>query len=140
MNTIEKKIEWETGSGKKASVAIHLQTSKTAYCDGDEHELACCILNTTAEVAGMGTVGYIINRKPVTVAGTTYYATIGKLVIPASPLIKIDEALAEVYATPEWKANEAKEAARNADEAKFRQSSLYKANARTHKVLYVDMD
>jgi len=140
MNAIEKKIEWKTGSGKAAIVAISLQTSETAYCDGDEHELACCKLHTTAEVSGMGYVGFEISRKPVTVAGTTYHATIGKLVIPAAPLAEIDEALAEIYATPDWKAKEAAEAAKKVADAKFRQSSIGKANARTRQVLYGDKD
>ena len=106
MPAIEKKITWTTKSGKHVEVRISFATSRVADADGDRCEVPCCELHIAGEVQGMGVVGYAINRKPVQVAGTTYPATIGKLVIPAVQLAEIDAVMAEVYATPEWQANE----------------------------------
>ena len=80
MPAIEKKITWTTKSGKHVEVRISFATSRVADADGDRCEVPCCELHIAGEVQGMGVVGYAINRKPVQVAGTTYPATIGKLV------------------------------------------------------------
>ena len=109
MTTTTKKIEWTLTSGKKASVTIELQTTKTIDADGDKFDVKCCEMHILGEVQGLGTVGYTIARTPVTVAGTTYPATIGKLAIPADKLLEIDAAIAEIEATPEWRAKVAAE-------------------------------
>ena len=118
MNAIEKAIEWKTQSGKKAIVRLALQTSRIVDADGDRCEVACCELNIVAEVAGI-TEGYTISRRPITVAGTTYPATIGRLAIPAAQLAEIDSVLAEIHGTPEWQAHERAAAAANVTAARY---------------------
>ncbi len=106
MYAIDKKIEWTTGSGKQATVAIRLQTSRIVDADGDRCEVPCCDLSITADVAGMGIMSYGIDRLPATVAGVVYPARAGRLAIPAAQLAEIDAVLAGVYATPEWQAKQ----------------------------------
>ena len=118
MNAIEKAIEWKTQSGKKAIVRLALQTSRIVDADGDRCELACCELNIVAEVAGISE-GFTISRRPVTVAGTTYPATIGRLAIPAAQLAEIEAVLAEIHGTPDWQAHERAEAAANVAAARY---------------------
>jgi hypothetical protein len=114
MASSSKTIEWTLTSGKKAAVAIELQTTKTVDADGYKIDVKCCEMHITGSVEGRGTVGYTITRKPVTVGGTTYPATIGKLCIPAASLAEIDAAIAEIEATPEWRAKVAAEERREA--------------------------
>ena len=102
--TTTKKIEWTLTSGKKAAVTIELQTTRTIDADGDKFEVACCEMYITGQVDGVGDVGCKITRTPVAAGGTTYPATIGKLAIPADKLAEIDAAVAEIEATPEWRA------------------------------------
>ena len=109
MTTTTKKIEWTLTSGKKASVTIDHQTTRAIDADGDKIDVKCCEMHITGEVQGLGSVGYTITRRPVTVAGNTYPATIGKLAIPADKLAEIDAAIAEIEATPEWRAKVAAE-------------------------------
>ena len=102
--TTTKKIEWNLTSGKKASVTIDHQTTKSCDADGYKCEVACCEMYITGQVDGVGDVGCKITRTPVEAGGTTYPATIGKLAIPADKLAEIDAAVAEIEATPEWRA------------------------------------
>jgi len=118
MSRIEKKIAWTTKGGKPARITIQLETSKEVEADGDMCEVPCCELQIEAEVAGLPQIGPIA-RRSVTVAGDTYPATIGKLVIPAAQLAQVDTALSEIYATPEWQAKLAAEAADAAAEWKY---------------------
>ena len=124
MYAIEKKIEWSTTAGKKAVVAIRLQTRRAVSADGEMCEVACCDLGIVAEVEGHGITGYGIDHRPITVNGIIYPGRAGKLAIPAAQLQEIDATLAEVYATPEW---QAKVQAEKNQEAASREYDAYRA-------------
>ena len=96
---MKKEITWTTGTGKEAKVTVALRTERIIDADGDKVTVACCEMDITAEIDGMGHVGSGLPQKadhPIAVA------KIGKLGINADNLARINAAIAEIEATPEW--------------------------------------
>lgn len=119
---MEKKIEWTTKTGKKATVTVGLQTSKTVNLNGDVVTVQTCELYVSAEVDGLGVVG---SGEPVKVKHPVAVATIGKLALTAENLAAVEHAIDTVKNAPEWQAKEsidsaARESARRYDESTAR--------------------
>lgn len=107
MNGNIKKIEWNLQNGKKASVKIELVLSEKVWADGDEVTVPKCEMNISAEVEGMGCIGYGRPSAPVAAAKKVHPSAagmIGKLVILPENMAKISAAIAEIEARPEWQA------------------------------------
>jgi len=102
---MKKEITWITGTGKEAKVTVSLETEKTLWADGDEITVKCCEIKITAEVEGMGPIG---TGRPQSANHPQVVAKIGKLGIAAENLARINAAIAEVEATPEWAAKMAR--------------------------------
>ena len=97
---MKNEITWTTGTGKAARVEVELITSKVIDADGDKVTVACCEMEITAEIEGMGCVG---TGRPMTITPQQgCVAKIGKLGIRPENLAKINAAIAEIEATPEW--------------------------------------
>lgn len=99
---MKRLIEWQTKDGRKVTVTVELETNRTINADGDKITVPVCEMNITAEVEGMGVVG-MGGVQNVVVNTQGIVARIGKLAITADNLDRINEAIAEVEATPEWK-------------------------------------
>ena len=102
---IKKEIEWNLQNGKKASVKIELMLSERIWADGDEVIVPKCEINISANVEGMGCVGYGRPVEPVAAAKKAYpnaAGMIGKMVILPENMSKINAAIAELEARPEW--------------------------------------
>lgn len=97
---MKREITWTTGTGKEAKVTVALKTEKTIWADGDNVTVACCEMDITAEVDGLGCIGTGRPMKITPQQGCI--AKIGKLGISAENLNRINAAIAEVEATPEW--------------------------------------
>lgn len=96
---MKKEITWITGTGKEAKVTVALKTERIIDADGDKVTVACCEMDITAEIEGMGIVG---SGRPQKADHPVAVAKIGKLGINADNLARINAAIAEVEATPEW--------------------------------------
>jgi hypothetical protein len=110
---MEKRIEWKTSTGKKASVEVSLVLEERINADGDIVTVPACDMRITAEVEGMGTVGCGHPSNPVPAVKKQYpqvVGTIGKLAIMAPQMDQIKAAIAEFEATPEWQAKMKKRA------------------------------
>lgn len=97
---MKREITWITGTGKEAKVTVALKTERIIDADGDKVTVACCEMDITAEIEGMGFVGSGRPQKITPQQGCI--ARIGKLGINADNLARINAAIAEVEATPEW--------------------------------------
>jgi hypothetical protein len=103
---MKKEITWTTNTGKAVKVIVGLITSKVIDADGDKVTVACCEMEIIAEIDGMGCVG---TGRPQTITPQQgYIAKIGKLGIRPENLTKINAAIAEIEATPEWVAKVAR--------------------------------
>lgn len=96
---MKKEITWITGTGKEAKVTVALKLEKEIWID-QPATVACCEMDITAEIEGMGFVGSGRPQKITPQQGCI--ARIGKLGINADNLARINAAIAEVEATPEW--------------------------------------
>lgn len=96
-----KAITWNTKDGKAVTVTVDLKTSRTINADGDKVEVKCCEIEIFATAEGLGVVG---SGRPEEIKHPELAAKIGKLGITAARLAEINEAIAEVEATPEWQA------------------------------------
>ncbi len=101
---MKKEIRWTLSDGRQAKVTVELVTSKIADADGHKVTVPCCEMMITAEVEGMGIVGLGDPQPAQTTA-----AKIGRLGIDQGNLDRINAAIAEVEATPEWRAKIAAE-------------------------------
>lgn len=95
---MKKEITWITGTGKEAKVTVALKLEKEIWID-QPATVACCEMDITAEIDGMGIVG---SGRPQKADHPVAVAKIGKLGINADNLARINAAIAEVEATPEW--------------------------------------
>lgn len=95
---MRKEITWITGTGKEAKVTVALKLEKEIWID-QPATVACCEMDITAEIEGMGIVG---SGRPQKADHPVAVAKIGKLGINADNLARINAAIAEVEATPEW--------------------------------------
>ncbi len=103
---MKKEITWTTNTGKAVKVIVGLITSKVIDADGDKVTVACCEMEIIAEIDGMGCVG---TGRPQTITPQQgCIAKIGKLGIRPENLTKINAAIAEIEATPEWVAKVAR--------------------------------
>jgi hypothetical protein len=100
---MKKEITWTLSTGKEAKVTIELITKETIWADGDNVTIKCCKMAIVAEVEGHGCVG---TTKPNSIPKNDrgLVAAIGKLGINRENLDKINAAIAEIEATPEWQA------------------------------------
>ena len=96
---MKKEITWKTGAGKEAKVTVDLITSKVNYCDGDNVTVKCCDLVITAQVDGMGILGM---GRPQSVSAKGISGAIGKLGMVKENLDRVNAAIAEIEASPEW--------------------------------------
>jgi len=122
---MERTTTWQTSTGKTVTVTAKLVTSKTVYADGDNVTVPCCERSLTAEVEGMGTVGYrleMVKTSQVTASGLPIVAKIGKLGLTADNLAAVRAIEQEITDTPEWQAHLAGEAAREAGVARYNES------------------
>ncbi len=94
-----REISWTLNNGKVARVMIELRTSETLNADGYKVDVSCCEMDIRASVDGIGVVGYGRPQQAQTMT-----AKIGKLGIAYDNLDKINAAIAEIEATPEWQA------------------------------------
>jgi hypothetical protein len=106
---MKREITWATGDGREARVAVELITSKTTDADGDKITVDCCEIEITAAVNG----DIIGTGRPVKASHPVAVAKIGKLGINAANLARINAAIAEIEATPEWIAKVARMEASN---------------------------
>lgn len=95
---MRKEITWITGTGKEAKVTVALKLEKEIWID-QPATVACCEMDITAEIEGMVIVG---SGRPQKADHPVAVAKIGKLGINADNLARINAAIAEVEATPEW--------------------------------------
>lgn len=95
---MKREITWITGTGKEAKVTVALKLEKEIWID-QPATVACCEIDITAEIEGMGIVG---SGRPQKADHPVAVAKIGKLGINADNLARINAAIAEVEATPEW--------------------------------------
>jgi hypothetical protein len=95
---MKREITWITGTGKEAKVTVALKLEKEIWID-QPATVACCEMDITAEIEGMGFVG---SGRPQKADHPVAVAKIGKLGINADNLARINAAIAEVEATPEW--------------------------------------
>ncbi|MBW2006142.1 MAG: hypothetical protein JRI72_16375 [Deltaproteobacteria bacterium] len=98
---MKKEITWTLKTGKKAKVTVELSTGKTVDADGIKIAVKDCTMTLTAEVEGMGIVG-MGNIHKVAGNNKDIVARIGKLGINQSNLDKINAAITDLEATPEW--------------------------------------
>lgn len=104
---MERTVEWMTGKGK-AVCTIKLITSREINLDGDKVTAPCCELMVRAEIAGTTHHGH---GEPRRVAGhAVAVAQIGDIGLKADTYEQIVAAIAEVKASPEWLAKEARAA------------------------------
>lgn len=108
-------IEWRTKSGKRTMVRIWLETEQPVDLDGDQATVAVCERRIHAEVEGFGVAGFTLDRRVVILGGITYPASIGRLLIPAEQLARIESALHRIDTSPEWQAHLAAEAKTTAE-------------------------
>jgi len=101
---MKKEITWITGTGKEAKVTVALKLEKEIWID-EPSTVACCEMEITAEIDGMGIVG---SGRPQQADHPVAVAKIGKLGIGADNLARINGAIAEIEATPEWTAKVAR--------------------------------
>lgn len=100
---MKKEITWTLSTGKEAKVTVELITKETIWADGDNVEVNCCEMKITAEVEGNGCIG---TTRPTSIPKNDrgLVAAIGKLGINRDNLNRINAAIAEIEATPEWQA------------------------------------
>ena len=96
---MKKEITWTTGAGKEARVTVALETERSIDADGHKVTVACCEINITAEIDGMGIVG---TGRPQKANHPIAVAKIGNLGITADNLARIHVAIEEIEATPAW--------------------------------------
>jgi hypothetical protein len=96
---MKKEITWTLSTGKEAKVTVELTTEETINADGHKVTVPCCDMTIRAEIEGMGVVGWGHPQK-----AQTAVAKIGKLGIIKDNLDRINAAIAEIEATPEWQA------------------------------------
>lgn len=97
---MKREITWTTGTGKEAKITVALNLEKTIWADGDNVTVNCCEMDIIAEVDGLGCIG---TGRPLKITPQQgCIAKIGKLGISAENLGRINAAIAEIEATPEW--------------------------------------
>jgi hypothetical protein len=120
-DTMTREITWTTGDNGQARVRVLLITSKVLDADGDKIAVPCCEMTITADINGER-IGYGIPQRvdhPVAVA------RIGKLGINADNMARVEAAINDIKASPEWQAHEAKiEANRKANIEYDRHSAM----------------
>jgi len=100
---MKREITWTLlSTGKEAKVTVELITNETIWADGDTVTVKCCEMGITAEVEGIGCVGTGRPEKAQTAA-----ARIGRVGITKENLDRINAAIEEIEATPEWQEKEA---------------------------------
>jgi len=114
-----KRVAWMTGTGKQATVAVELVTSRTINLDGDKHTVPCCEIEITAYVEGMDMVGSGEPTYDISANNRGLIAHIGRLGLTAETLALVDAAIAEVKASPEWVAKLAAQAAAIESDARY---------------------
>ena len=101
-------IEWKLQNGKKASVSVELILSENINADGDIVNVKKCEIAINAMAEGHGVVGYGRPQdEPARRLGCV--AKIGKLGIKQADLDKINAAIADAEASPEWQAKIARQ-------------------------------
>ena len=123
---MKKEITWTTGTNQKATVTVELITSKVIDADGCQIWVRCCETRILATIDGQITgIGIKYVNHPVAVA------KIGKLGISAANLDRINTAIAEIEATPEWQAKIEGEkiAARESEEYEIHHNAVKKMMA-----------
>ena len=123
---MKKEITWTLKTGKEAKVEIALILEETINADGDKITVKCCMMEIMASVEGMGIIGSGRPQKAQTAA-----ARIGKLGITQDNLDRINTAIAEIEATPEWQAKIEGEkiAARESEEYEIHHNAVKKMMA-----------
>lgn len=99
---MERVVTWTTGDGRVAKVTVTLVTSKVLDADGDKITVPCCDMVITATINGT-LVGY---GYPQAVNHPAAVGKIGNLGIVAANMAKIEAAVNEIKATPEWQDKE----------------------------------
>jgi len=102
---MKKEITWTTGTGKEAKVEIVLRLEKILDADGDKITVPCCEMDVIASIEG---IGYVGSGRPRAANQQGCVARIDKLGINAENLARINIAIAEIEATPEWVAKVAR--------------------------------
>ena len=131
MTNDTKHINWTTGDGRKADVAVSLITSETINADGDGIAVDCCKISIIATVDGkfVGSgIEYIESTHPAYAIGAR--AVCGKLGITTDNLILIQAAREEFMTSSEWQAKVAAEKKTEAINADYEKHS-----AMMHKVM-----
>ncbi len=112
---METKATWTTSDGRTAEVTVTLITSKALDADGDKITVPCCEMEITATVNGEQ-VGY---GYPQAINHPVAVAMIGKLGISKANMVKVEAAIDEIKATPEWQAKTAREEQNRKDEIEY---------------------
>ena len=100
---MKKEITWQTKTGQVAKVEIELILEDTLDADGDKVTVPVCRMDITASVEEMGVVG---TGGIVRVSGNDkgLVARIGRLGLSEDNFDRINAAIADIKATPEWQA------------------------------------
>jgi len=114
-DAMETKATWTTSDGRTAEVTVTLITSKALDADGDKITVPCCEMEITATVNGEQ-VGY---GYPQAINHPVAVAMIGKLGISKANMVKVEAAINEIKATPEWQAKTAREEQNRKDEIEY---------------------
>lgn len=96
---MKKEITWTTGAGKEAKVTVELVTEKVTDADGDKVTVKCCEIVITASVDGMGILGM---GRPQAETKQEVAGRIGKLGMVKANLDRVNAAITEIEALPEW--------------------------------------
>lgn len=98
----DQSIEWMTGTGQRASVAVSLVTSREATADGDRVSRPCCEMQMDVRLDGRW-----LGSDIVPVIGHALIAgKCGILGIRHEVMAQIKAAIDAIETSPEWQANE----------------------------------
>lgn len=113
---MKREITWTSGNGKAVKVGIFLMLEKEIDADGDKVTVSCCEIEIVASVEGMGCIG---TGRPQKANHPVAVAKIGNLGINTENLIRINAAITEIEATPEWLAKLARIAKAEKESAEY---------------------
>jgi hypothetical protein len=117
-----KTITWTMGNGKTATVDVTLVTERhLGTVHGQAVTRPCCKIKVVATIDGMGEVGYSYRRVDNHPQGVA--AMCGKLGIMEANAQRIDAAIGELKAIPEWISHERAEEQAERDEADYQAST-----------------
>jgi len=134
---MKREIRWNLRDGREAKITIELITSREIDADGPRVTVGTCERRVQVDVDGL-VMGYSIERiEPQEMSGVTVTGRVygSRMYITSETMDRYNAAMAEIEATPEWRAKVERE--RKADAA----NAEYEAHAaRMRRACSEDMD